>query len=346
MDRERMLDMEHRLKPVRRASMAVLAVVLLASGPWIGWWTIIPLLMAAALFPLADAGVKGSARPEYLMFAAWAGQEVIIAAAVAITGGPNIATLSWLAIPVVTLSARFSQRGVVMGVSTALGLLLIVACGTAPEAVLHSPPLILAPAALIITVAMLSTALMHSDLHHRGEAVIDQLTGMLNRKALANRTVELAQQSVLTGEPIGLILGDLDHFKEVNDTHGHVTGDAVLTDVAYLLRKRLRAFDLAYRIGGEEFLVVLPGAGVEQARELADELRATVRSGTVGGGLGVTMSFGVTASPGGTRFDYPTVFAQCDAALYEAKRRGRDRVCTAADVGPADEDPLPVARAS
>ena len=173
--------------------------------------------------------------------------------------------------------------------------------------------------------------------------MIDQLTGMLNRKALANRTAELAQQSALTGEPIGLILGDLDNFKAVNDTHGHVTGDAALRDVAYLLRKRLRAFDLAYRIGGEEFLVVLPGADVEQARELADDLRETVRSATIGGRLRVTMSFGVTASRRGTRFDYETAFAECDAALYEAKRAGRDRVCIAPVAPAAEADPPRVA---
>jgi diguanylate cyclase (GGDEF)-like protein len=277
---------------------------------------------------LADKQTKHVARPEYAMFTAWATSEVIIAASVALTGGPRNATLGWFAIPVVTLSARFSVRGVVLGVTTALGLLITVALATGAQTVIHDPPLVIAPAALIIAVAMLSTALMHSDIEHRSEAVIDQLTGMLNRHALAGRTRELAQQSEVSGQSIGIIVGDLDHFKAVNDTHGHSVGDAVLTDVAYAMRKQLRAFDLAYRLGGEEFLVLLPGAGIEQTKKMAEQLRLEVASAPAGG-QNVSMSFGVSASANGTIFDYATVFAQADAALYEAKRSGRDRVCAA-----------------
>jgi diguanylate cyclase (GGDEF)-like protein len=267
------------------------------------------------------------------MFAAWATSEVIIAASIALTGGPRNATLGWFAIPVVTLSTRFSVRGVVLGVATALGLLVTVALATGAHTVVTDPPLVIAPAALIIAVAMLSTALMHSDIDHRSEAVIDQLTGMLNRHALVGRTRELTQQSEVSGQPIGIVIGDLDHFKMVNDTLGHSAGDAVLTDVAYLMRKQLRAFDLAYRLGGEEFLVLLPGADLEQTEKMAELLRQEVAAGEVGGGQHVSMSFGVSASPLGSVFDYSKVFAEADAALYEAKRTGRDRVCGPAHLG-------------
>ena len=94
-----------------------------------------------------------------------------------------------------------------------------------------------------------------------------------------------------------------------------------------MLRKQLRAFDLAYRLGGEEFLVLLPGADGFQTRELAEELREAVSAGAVGGGVEVTLSLGVSASQRGDAFDYAAVFAEADAALYEAKRSGRDRVC-------------------
>jgi diguanylate cyclase (GGDEF)-like protein len=157
--------------------------------------------------------------------------------------------------------------------------------------------------------------------------VIDPLTGMLNRNSLKDRSIELAHQSRRTGQPVGLIVGDLDHFKQINDSHGHATGDAVLQDVAYLLRKQLRAFDLAYRIGGEEFLVLLPGADREQAEEMAERLRQGVLADTVGGGLRVTMSFGVSASRRDGAFDYQQICEEADAALYEAKRLGRNRVC-------------------
>jgi diguanylate cyclase (GGDEF)-like protein len=318
--------MEERIKPVRRIAMAILAIALVAGAPWIGWWTLAPLAGAAVFFLVADAHLGHSERPEYLMFGAWVGSEIMIAGAVALTGGPQVATLSWLAIPIVTLSARFSLRGVLIGVATAIALLLAVAFGRDAGAVLDSPPLVLAPLALILAVAVLSTALMQSDMHHRGEAVIDALTGMLNRKALMNRVSELAQQSEITGEPVGVILGDLDQFKAVNDSQGHAAGDAALTDVAYLLRKRLRAFDLAYRIGGEEFLILLPGADTRECARIAEDLRQTVAADSVGDGTRLTMSFGVSASGRGGGFDYDRVFAAADEALYEAKSDGRNAV--------------------
>jgi diguanylate cyclase (GGDEF)-like protein len=225
------------------------------------------------------------------------------------------------------LSARFSLRGVLTGVAIAIGLVLAVGFGTAAGEVLDNPPLVMAPIALILALGVLSTALMQSDVEHRGEAVIDPLTGMLNRKALMSRVAELAQQSQVTGEPVGMILGDLDRFKEINDSQGHAAGDAALTDVAYLLRKRLRAFDLAYRIGGEEFLVLLPGADTRESAEMAEDLRAAVAADSVGDGTELTISFGVSASPRGAGFDYERVFAAADEALYEAKSEGRNRVC-------------------
>ena len=325
-DRERVLDMEERIAPVRRAAMGILAITLLVCGPWLGWWTLIPLVGAAGFFLAADKRLEHSERPEYWMFAAWVGSQVMIAGAVALSGGPEISTLSWLAIPVVTLSARFSHRGVAAGVAIAIALTVAVAFGTDAGAIIDNPTLVLAPMALILAVAVLSTALMQSDMEHRGEAVIDQLTGMLNRKALMNRVGELEQQSRVTGEPVGLVLGDLDHFKHVNDSQGHAAGDAALKDVAYILRKRLRAFDLAYRIGGEEFLVLLPGADTAECTEMADELRKAVATDTVGDGTSLTISFGVSASAPGSGFDYRRVFAAADEALYEAKSEGRDKV--------------------
>jgi diguanylate cyclase (GGDEF)-like protein len=327
MDRARMLDMERRITPVRAAAMGSLGLALIACGPWLGWWTLAPLALAALGFRIVEPRLEGLARPEYALFAAWAATEVAIAVSVALSGGTRTPTMAWFAIPVVTLSSRFSLRGVVAGVSFTLALLVAVACSTAAGAVLHDPTALIAPAVMVIAVAMLSTALMRSDLEHRSEAVVDPLTGMLNRNALASRVAELAQQSELSGEPVGLILADLDHFKQVNDSLGHAIGDAVLTDVAYVLRKQLRAFDLAYRLGGEEFLVLLPGADGVQTRELAEELREAVSAGAVGGGVEVTVSLGVSASRRGEAFDYAAVFAEADAALYEAKRSGRDRVC-------------------
>jgi len=324
-----MLDMEARVRPSRRHALAILAVAIAVCAPWLGWWPLLFLIPSAAFFAAADHFLTRVARPELVMFAAWIGSELAIAGAVSLEGGPRTMALAWLAIPVITLSSRFSMRGVVAGVAIAIALVLAVGFGVDAHAVLHSPQLVVAPLALVLCVAVLSMPLMRSDIQHRSDAVIDQLTGMLNRKALSARTHELAQQSQVTGEPVGVIVADLDRFKRVNDTHGHATGDMVLKEVAYLLRKQLRAFDLAYRLGGEEFLILVPGSDLEQTAELAERLREAIAADPLGEGLEVTMSLGVGASGRDERFDYAAVFAEADAALYRAKRNGRNRVCVA-----------------
>ena len=324
-DRERMLDMDRHLRPVRRAVFGVLGIALVACGPWLGWWTLVPLALAALLFRVADTRIDRVARPEYALLAGWMASVAIIAVSVALTGGPTVPTMAWFAIPLMTLGARFSERGIAVGIGFSLVLMLGVAFGVDADSVIANPTYVIAPAAMMISVAMFQTVLMRSDVKHRAEALIDPLTGILNRKALALRVEELAQQSRLDAQPIGLILGDIDHFKHVNDTHGHAAGDAVLRDVADGLRKSLRAFDLFYRAGGEEFLVLLPGAGVEAAIALAEAMRAAVETAPLGGHR-VTMSFGVAASAPGDVFDYEAVFAAADAALYEAKHGGRNRV--------------------
>lgn len=319
--------------PARRRAFAILAVAIAAVAPWLGWWPLLFLIPASLLFAVADRLLRRVARPEYVLFGAWVGSQMAIAGAVALLGGPRVAALSWLAIPVITLSSRFSIRGVAAGVAIASALVLAVGFGVDAHAVIANPELVTAPLALIVCVAVLSMPLMRSDIEHRSDAVIDPLTGMLNRKALAVRVHELSQQSAITGEPVGVIVADLDHFKHVNDTHGHSTGDAVLRDVAYLLRKQLRAFDLAYRLGGEEFLILVPGSDIERTAELAERLREGVGAEPVGGGVQVTLSLGVAASGREERFDYAMVFAEADVALYSAKRSGRNLVRLAEPVG-------------
>lgn len=341
MDRERMLDMDKRIRPLRMAALGVLGLTLLLGTPWMGVRTIAALvtavIIAGIFFKVAGDRTEGAEKPEYVLFAGWAASEVLIAVCVVVTGGAESPALAWLAIPVVTLSARFSTRGVVAGVVVTEALLISAILLKGFDSVIENPMYAGACFALVISVAILSTALMQSDVEHRTEAVIDPLTGLLNRTALRNRTLELAQRSEYTAEPVGVIVADIDHFKKINDRHGHSVGDAVLKDIAYVMRKELRAFDLAYRIGGEEFLVLLPGANIGEAEEFAHELHK-VMGAAPRGGQDVRMSFGVSASRYGDVFDYDRVFEQADAALYRAKETGRDRVCVSdAAHGPAAE---------
>jgi diguanylate cyclase (GGDEF)-like protein len=329
-DRGRMLDMDQRLAPIRRRALAVLGLGLVASGPWFGWWPLLPLGVAAVAFPVAERLTRRLTKPEHGIFAAWVMTQVAIAAAVALSEGPVGVAMAWMALPVVTLSARFSIQGVAWGVAITLGLMTAVSFGVHADRITNDPPLLIMPVTLVIGLAMLSTALMRSDMEHRSEAVVDPLTGMLNRKALAARISELSQQSQVSGEPIGVIVGDVDHFKRINDSHGHSTGDAVLRDVASVLRRQLRAFDLVYRLGGEEFLILLPGSDVDGSERRAEQLRVAVGEGSMATGAKLTMSFGVSASTPGDEFNYDAVFAEADAALYEAKRGGRDQVVVGA----------------
>jgi len=330
-DRQRMLEMEERIRPVRRRAAMIMALAILAASPWLGWWPLGFVVTIMGGFAAADLMMPKLARPELLMFGAWVGSVLTIAIAVALSGPHGTGALPLLAIPVLTLSSRFSTRGVIVGVSISLALAFAVGFGRDTHTVLANPVLLIIPVALILCAAVLSTPLMESDIKHRSAAVIDQLTGMLNRHALALRVQELTEQAAVTGEPIGLIVGDIDRFKAVNDTYGHPVGDAVLKDVAYVLRKQLRAFDLAYRLGGEEFLVLLPGADLQSAAELAERLREAVCTDPLGPGVSLSMSFGVSLSARGATFDYASELARADAALYEAKREGRDRVCVATD---------------
>ena len=337
-DRRRMVDMDRRLRPIRMAVLGVLALALVLSGAEVGYWTLLPLVLAGGLFALADRLMDRVSRPEYLVFAAWAGSQIVIAASVIYTNDVNSTAVAWLAIPVVTLSARFSLRGIVVGVVFTLLLVFAVPLAIDLQGALDRPTILIAPVALVICIAILTTPMMRSDIQHRGEAVIDPLTGMFNRKALANRTTELEQQSAITGDPVTVIAADLDCFKNVNDSLGHAGGDAVLKDVAYLLRKQLRAFDLSYRLGGEEFVVLLPGANVDQGAKISEQLRAAVEANCFQD-TEVTMSFGVSASERGKPFEFDSVLAEADEALYEAKRSGRNRVCV---LRPAHTDIVPV----
>ncbi|MBJ7332859.1 MAG: GGDEF domain-containing protein, partial [Solirubrobacteraceae bacterium] len=117
-------------------------------------------------------------------------------------------------------------------------------------------------------------------------------------------------------------------FKRVNDEHGHDVGDKVLQEAAYRLRSSLRAFDSVYRIGGEEFVVLLTDVDPDGATETANRIAEAVRAAPLAG-VPVTISLGVASSTPSGDFDYDRTFARADAALYAAKENGRDRVVCA-----------------
>ena len=171
----------------------------------------------------------------------------------------------------------------------------------------------------------------------REASLTDHLTGAANRKLLFQEGPRLIDAALRAGKPVSLLMLDLDHFKNVNDTHGHAAGDAVLAAFAGLLERMVRQSDIFARVGGEEFVVLAPNAGREAAQELAERIRVAVAVLPVPVGqdsLSVSVSIGTaTLQPqqDGERFPgqrnvLESLLAAADDALYEAKRNGRNRV--------------------
>lgn len=165
-------------------------------------------------------------------------------------------------------------------------------------------------------------------------ARIDPLTGLLNRGAFEIAAGRLQARAARTREPWAVIVFDLDHFKQVNDTGGHAEGDRVLVRVAEQARAVVRESDVLGRIGGEEFAVALEGCDGHAAAERAEALRAAIGGAVVSTAGPVTASLGV-AEASDDAADLWSVVRRADAAMYSAKAAGRDRVCQAVPPTPA-----------
>jgi diguanylate cyclase (GGDEF)-like protein len=169
----------------------------------------------------------------------------------------------------------------------------------------------------------------------------DALTGLYNRRHLDERLTSELAAAQRHGRALSLLLVDIDHFKQVNDAHGHLAGDEALKMVAFVLRGAVRKEDVLARFGGEEFCVIARETPIEGARALAERIRAAVERSQFaweGRPLGVTVSIGVTVSVGAATFEpgqsERELLSAADRALYDAKQQGRNRV-VAVELKPA-----------
>lgn len=163
----------------------------------------------------------------------------------------------------------------------------------------------------------------------RVQATHDSLTGAWNHGAIIEMLERELARAKREGSTLGVVLADLDHFKQVNDHHGHLAGDEVLRAAAQRMTRALRRYDFLGRYGGEEFLILLPRCGLADALGLAERLRRSVAADPVvsaAGEIRFTMSLGVTASDQEDPSAAEALLHRADEALYQAKRQGRNRV--------------------
>ena len=209
--------------------------------------------------------------------------------------------------------------------ATALTMLLPDTFGAYSETV-HSLVMYFSVSLLSIplgAVLLFATAMeIFTNLHSK--SVTDGMTGLMNRSSFEDE----AGQAIRTARTASLIVCDIDHFKMINDSEGHAAGDEVIRKLAACMKSMCAADQLAGRVGGEEFCVLLPMANAEMASLFAENLRTQIAlTGMKNGDRAVTVSMGIAALT--AREDYKSLFERADAALYEAKRTGRNRVCIA-----------------
>ena len=230
-----------------------------------------------------------------------------------------IAAAAWLVDPDSRLADMLwdRERMLLDLTETCVGILVTVACGLSTFLLAVALP----------PVVLLQRSLLHAQL--KAQARTDPKTGVLNAGAWQGEAVLAVDRARRRGEPLAVLLADIDHFKNVNDTHGHLTGDDMLRVLAAEMRQQVRESDLVGRFGGEEFVILLSGTTAEEACRVAERIRrgvAVVKVLTKDTIVGVTISIGVAVlrSHGDELCE---LIDAADMALYRAKHTGRDRVC-------------------
>nr|WP_247684760.1 GGDEF domain-containing protein [Pseudoalteromonas luteoviolacea] len=179
-----------------------------------------------------------------------------------------------------------------------------------------------------MTITVVNLLLRHIDSLHellKEESSKDALTGALNRRQLNLFLKDALANKLHYHSDSTLIMIDVDHFKKINDLYGHAKGDEVLISLASGINTQIRETDLLFRVGGEEFVILLPNTTLETAEKVAEKLRATIRTSTLIEDHPVTVSLGICATD--NRLTQTKWMSCADKALYAAKQRGRDRAC-------------------
>jgi diguanylate cyclase (GGDEF)-like protein len=207
------------------------------------------------------------------------------------------------------------------------GLLDVQASGPDAEARLEAAATVAGALADAMSLALSNIALREK---LRTQALRDPLTGLYNRRYMEDVLERLAALAERNQRPLSLVMIDLDHFKRLNDEHGHAMGDAVLSEVAAAIIGSVRPGDVPCRYGGEELVVVLPDCPLAEAAAKAEVMRSRIERLSENHGFKITASFGIATLPE-TSTRVGDILADADTAMYRAKTEGRNRVVSAAD---------------
>ncbi len=330
LQRRQLLELNEQLRKKAKAAFVVCLAVGGLCAIQYGWPLLVPPMIMGTVYVLIEDHIERFRRPEYALGLGWLALEASFVVAGLLASAPQVFAAPLLFILVIGSSAVFPPRGVVVGLAFAALLLVGAALGEYFQLFLRAPGVLFFDLALLFSIGMVGVAMGRSTIEHRDLGIVDQLTGLFNRGALMSRVAELAH-GVGSHACVALIVVDIDKFKAINDSYGHATGDAVLREFGDRVRKHLRAFESAYRIGGEEFVVLLETVDGTDAMAVAGRVRDAIRECPLAG-VPTTASFGVAASEPGKPFSYEAVFARADGAMYDAKRAGGDCVVVAVDV--------------
>ncbi|MFN8218230.1 MAG: GGDEF domain-containing protein [Solirubrobacterales bacterium] len=292
----------------------------------------------------ALVGLFGARLPSAAMAALGPVGVAMIAYALSTTNGPGDGAVLYVW-PVLWEAYFFGRRGAI-GIVLCVGIAHGLALGEIPDGNVDSWIDVMAATAVVAVVVELLAARNRALLERISEeARVDDLTGLLNRRGFDERAGIELSRSRRDRTSLAIVAFDLDHFKRVNDEFGHEAGDRVLVHLADCLRATLRQTDVAARVGGEEFVVLLPGADRAEALAYAERVREALRGGGPPDTPRVTLSAGASTAvaPDGIE----PLLKRADMALYAAKSRGRDRTVLdrpPAAAGAAEEPAAPRAR--
>ena len=202
-----------RVRSARTVAAAACGVALFAVVPFQGWWILLLLAATAVILATFEMRLRRSRRPELVAIQSMFFILALISVGVAFSGGADSPALPWLILPVTIAAARFRPQVLVVGAALTATLMFGLSVGVDAQALVDDPTRLISALTLLVGLTAIASALTEGEIEHRDRAVLDPLTGLLNRSSLESRAVEIEQQARLSGAPVSLVLLDLDRFK-------------------------------------------------------------------------------------------------------------------------------------